>query len=205
MKKQELRAQILQKRDALTDAQRHNYSAEITQSVRTLEEYKKAQKVLLFASFRSEVDTRELTRAALADGKEVFFPKVQCSEDGCKEMEFYRVTSEDDLEKGYQGIPEPKGDWNNRLKRKDAAENILILTPGVVLDKQGYRIGYGGGFYDRFLKKLEEETLGNPNVLICKIAIAYECQIVSPGLIAVESHDVRMDKIVTEQGVYQCI
>ena len=204
MNKQELRAQILQTRDALTDAQRHNYSSEITRSVRNLEEYQKAQKVLLFASFRSEVDTRELTRVALVDGKEVFFPKVQCNKDGCKEMEFYRVTSENDLEKGYQGIPEPGGDENNRLKPEKSTKDIFVLVPGAVFDKQGHRIGYGGGFYDRFLMRLEQEVPQNAQVNTYKVAIAFACQVLSEGLIPVEPHDVRMDIIVTEQGVYKC-
>lgn len=132
-------------------------------------------------------------------------------------MEFYQVNSEEDLEEGYYGIPEPKGELEFRLQLsllksstvleensqtmlEPQKEVILILVPGTVFDEKGHRIGYGGGFYDRFLTKLENEARQEPEVAICKMAIAYECQIVSSDIIPVEPHDIRVNVIVTEQN-----
>lgn len=219
MEKKSLRAKILKIRDALGEAERHNYSTEIAQKVLSSKEYKKAQKVLLYASFRSEVDTGMLTQQALNDGKEVYFPKIQKRENGRKEMEFYRVNSEEDLEKGYYGIPEPREDSKSRLIQSISNEGvvfedqfqttierqqmrILVIIPGAVFDKKGNRIGYGGGFYDKYLTRLENKVRQKPNIAICKMALAFECQMVSSDFIEVESHDIKVDAIVTEKDIY---
>lgn len=194
MKKQ-LRKSILQLRDALTYKERREKSREITKRVTVQKEFQSADKFLLFASYKSEVDTAELLQYALATGKAVYMPKVLGDE-----MEFYQISSEEDLKEGYCGIREPEAELSKRFVPKQN-ERILIIVPGAVFDINGNRIGYGGGYYDRFLKYMDKcaEHMSQ-SVNIYKMAVAFECQMVETGVIPTEMHDVRVDSIVTEKG-----
>ena len=218
--KKELRTQILQTRDALTEEQRHNYSAEITKTVLASEEYQNSETMLIYASFRSEVNTFPLIEQCLTDGKKVYVPKieevVQNDEARTKRMEFYEIFSMDELQNGFWGIPEPKAELERRFSMSEgrahnlSEDKVLILFPGAVFDLGGSRIGYGGGFYDRYIRKLEQEEIpkGRENEesenRIYKIALAFECQLMEQGMIPVEPHDIRVDAIVTERGLRKC-
>ncbi|MBO5096767.1 MAG: 5-formyltetrahydrofolate cyclo-ligase [Agathobacter sp.] len=223
--KKELRTQILQIRDALTEEQRHNYSAEITKTVLASEEYQNAETLLIYASFKSEVNTFPLIEQAFKDRKKIYVPKIEeaVQNDGTqtKRMEFYEIFSTDEFQDGYRGIPEPKAEIKRRFSISGRGEHslsedkILVLLPGAVFDLEGNRIGYGGGFYDRYLHDLEWllENLQEqsckaqemPIVTMYKMALAFECQVVEQGMIPVEEHDVQVDVIVTEQGIYETI
>ncbi len=146
MDKQELRKQALKKRDSLDFSMREKWSKEIQKKVRASVEYREAKIVLSYASFRSEVDTNWINQRILEDEKELYLPKTYGSK---KEMVFYPVKELSSLEKGYQGILEPKE--TTPLLSTD--KKVLILMPGVAFDKTGNRIGYGGGYYDRYLAK----------------------------------------------------
>lgn len=194
--KKELRKQILQYRDALTDEERHKKSQIITNYIINHPKFQSADSILLFASYKSEVDTTAIMEYALELGKSVYFPKVQDNE-----MEFYRIFSQEDLYEGYKGIREPRSQEELHFEPVEG-ENILILMPGAVFDLEGNRIGYGGGFYDRFLERLKD--LGNgvedasQAIHISRMALAFECQLVENGMIETEPHDIRVDYIVTE-------
>ena len=191
--KQQLRKTILQFRDALTIAERREKSRRITSRVISCEEFQNADRYLMFSSFRSEVDTTELLRQALRTQKPVYLPRVSG-----KEMRFYQVASIEELESGYQGILEPK----ENIQRKFVPlqdKKIFVLVPGAVFDREGGRIGYGGGFYDKFLNHLEGEI---PHENLCKLAVAYECQIIENGKILKEFHDVSPDYIITEENKF---
>lgn len=210
--KKELRKQILQKRDALTQQERREKSKAIAEQVTASWIFKHAETILLFASFRSEVDTAELFKAAIEGGKQVYYPKVIG-----KEMEFYQVESELDLEEGAWGIREPKAEKSKKFVfRADAT--ICVILPGTVFDEAGNRIGYGGGYYDKFLQNLEEEwgryevssadnripcSSGQRSPVYCA-AVAFDCQIVEIGMIMQEVHDRKMDCIVTESSIFLC-
>lgn len=189
--KRKLRTSMLQLRDALTIEERREKSAEITKRILAQAEYQNADNILLFASYKSEVDTLELLHHALAEGKAVYFPKVQGSE-----MEFYRIFSEEDLREGYRGIREPEAGENLRYI-PTPGEKSLVLVPGVVFDLEGNRIGYGGGYYDRFLG-----NLGSRKVTVCKMAAAFECQLLKKEHLEAEPFDVPIDIIITEEGLY---
>ena len=109
--KKQLRAKILQMRDALTKEQRQIDSAKIVEKVLASEEYQNAKTILTYASFRSEVNTFPLIEYALKDGKRVYVPRIEeeIQEDGTrvKSMEFYQIFSTDELQEGYWGVPEP--------------------------------------------------------------------------------------------------
>lgn len=194
--KQELRKEILQKRDSLTPEERSEKSKRITERVVVHENFREADVILLFSSYKSEVDTTGIFAVARRDGKEVFYPKVQG-----KEMDFYKVESERDLIEGYRGIREPEAD-SGKIFTLLMDKKICVIMPGAVFDEAGNRIGYGGGYYDKFLEKLEVSREGaetTPNVY--KIAVAFECQIVEVGLIPNETYDKVVDDVITESRI----
>ena len=206
--KNELRKQILQMRDQLPSEARQVWSKMIVDKVISCEQYKGADKVLLFASYRSEVVTDAIMTDALLHGKKVYFPKIEFNEKtNYEEMEFYRVFSEEDLAEGYKGIREPRANVAYRfdmssdeleVQNANAAreeEHVLMILPGAVFDLDGNRIGYGGGFYDRYLQRYE--------VKICKMAVAFECQLVETGKIPKDDHDKKVDYIITEDMIHK--
>lgn len=189
--KKRLRATALEKRDSLTAQQRKRYSDSIIKNLTGLSCYQDADAVLTYISFRSEVDTIPLIEQALAGGKAVFAPKVTG-----KEMVFYRIFSLDDLSAGYRRILEPAGgqsieawmdDWTSQFP------HILICLPGAAFDRKRHRIGYGGGFYDRYLSKflLKME--------VTTAALAYDCQIFDK--IPWEAHDICPARIITQTSI----
>ena len=189
--KKELRKEILKRREALTKEDYREKSDCITKRVITYDAFLDANVILLFASFRNEVDTTEILESAIGSGKKVYYPKVLG-----KEMEFYRVESEADFEEGRWGIREPKAEENKRFVPKQE-DKICVIMPGAVFDRAGNRIGYGGGYYDKFLKRIE-------NVDACKIGIGFECQVVEmEENFPKEEHDVTLDMLVTEDGFYE--
>lgn len=218
-RKKELRKTILQIRDSLTAEQRHQKSKEITKSVIAHQAFCTADKILLFASYKSEVDTTELIRYALNSGKQVYLPKIEYNEsEGRDEMEFYQIFPETELQEGYKGIREPKANPRAQFRTKQIPSKessskespskelsskeppskqeayILMILPGAVFDRKGNRIGYGGGFYDRFLARIEQT--------VYKLAIAFECQVIESDSIPLEPHDVQVDTIITEKAVH---
>lgn len=151
--------------------------------------YEEAPLVLAYVSRGNEVDTRRVIERALAAGKRVAVPRC----DGAKRtMAFYEIASLDELEVGYKGILEPKRSAAGPLGTLDFLGSVC-LVPGLVFDAQGHRIGYGGGFYDRFLQFYPGD----------KIALARGTQVSSNPLPA-ESCDVPVDFIVTESVVWGC-
>ena len=191
IEKQQLRKQVLQLRNSLTSIERQEKSQTITNCVSAFREFQEADQYLLFFSFRSEVDTTELLRQALSTHKPVYLPKVLG-----KEMKFYQIENLEELEMGYQGILEPKED-KQREFIPSQKQKIFVLIPGVVFDREGGRIGYGGGFYDKYLSRLEGEIIPEN---LCKLAVAYECQLVENGLIHREAYDISPNYIVIEDG-----
>lgn len=192
--KQELRKEILQLRDALTVEERQIKSHRIAEQIIAQKEFIEADKVLLFAFYKSEVDTFEIFDAAQNLSKDIYYPKVIG-----KEMEFYQVQKKEDLLEGYRGIREPEAD-TQKVFRPLPTDKIFVLMPGAVYDKDGNRIGYGGGYYDKFLQRLEDETV-KENLM--KLAVAFECQIVENGKIHKEEHDIKPDCLITEKQIHQ--
>lgn len=175
--KKEFRKKMRAKRSTLTKIQVLEESRKILKKLLKTEEYKKAKKVFCYVSFEEEVDTFSLIRQAFSDGKEVAVPKVNGSE-----MEFYKIKSLEELQAGHYGILEPA---TNEIEKD--LEGIIIV-PGLAFDFQYNRMGYGGGYYDRYLNE-------HPKHKLVKIALAYEFQVVS--MIETEKHDQKMDMIIT--------
>ena len=187
MDKKLMRRLALEKRDSLTIEQRESDSRKIMQRLTDLPCYQKADALLTYVSFRSEADTLPLIRLALQDGKAVFAPRVSG-----RDMEFFRIFSFDDLKEGYQGILEPD---TTHSYTDLVSQNALLCIPGAAFDKKRHRIGYGGGFYDRYLSGMEESRMEKT----IKAAFAFSCQIFEE--IPWEFHDICPDFIITEREI----
>lgn len=174
--KQAIRKQIFVARKSITDEQADSWSKEITERVLKLPAFQKAERILAYADYNHEVMTGYLIKKAWEMGKQVAVPKVVG-----KDMVFYRLTSFATLAPGYYGIPEPVAgeivDWFE----------ALMIMPGVAFDRNFHRVGYGGGFYDRFLEK-------HPQII--RAAVAFSFQMVPE--VPVESTDIFPQYIVTE-------
>lgn len=147
-----LRKELAARRNALPD--REAKSRAIEKQVMALPEYLKADRLLLYLSTGSEVDTWGLLEKALCHGKAVFAPL--CLDGECH-MAFYRVKSREDLKKGRFGIWEPDPAACPPLEEPAGA---LCLVPGLAFDQFGCRLGYGKGYYDRFLAAHAVEAVG---------------------------------------------
>lgn len=180
-RKKVIRKQVFAARKAHTDQQIDDWSRKIAETVTALPEYSNSRRILAYADYNHEVMTKYIIEAAWKDGKEVAVPKVVG-----QDMVFYKLTDFAQLEKGYFGIPEPaRGEivqW----------EEALMIMPGVAFDRQNHRVGYGGGFYDRFLEK---------HPYITRVAVAFEFQMMSE--VPVEPTDISPEIIVTEKEIYK--
>ena len=143
-------------------------------------EYQSAKSVLLYFSIGSEVDTCRIIRDALKT-KKVFLPFVENGE-----MGYAQIKSLEEMEPGQYGIMEPVD------KTPSHEELSLVVVPGIAFDETGHRVGYGGGYYDKFLPTTNAFTIG----------LAYEAQVVED--IPAEGHDCPVKKIVTEKRVISC-
>ncbi len=179
-----LREGIRKLREKLSDKDVKEKSSAIIKRLLHLEEYEKAKTIMFYIGINKEVKTEEAVKAALAAGKNVAVP-VSDLENG--RIMPVKLTSLTALKPGAYGILEPAGG-----KEVDAKEIELVVVPGLAFDGEGNRIGYGLGFYDRFLR----------NISAKRIALAYEIQIVD-RVIATEN-DVQMDLIVTDERVISC-
>lgn len=208
--KKRFRREALTKRDGLTAEQRRNYSGRIIKKLIDLPCYVNADAILTYVSFRSEVDSFPLIERAFADGKAVFAPKVLG-----KEMDFFRMYSLADLTEGYRGILEPSCGCSYDERNTDqVSQSTLICLPGAAFDRARHRIGYGGGFYDRYLSRFlqdgvnmdavvqpraDTDTAGHLQRKVTTAALAYDCQIFEE--IPWETHDIRPAHIITETEI----
>ena len=175
MNKQELRALVRSRKRAMTEAEIREKSENLTRQFLATEEYRKARSIYGYLPYNQEVRTVPLLEQALRDGKRVAVPK--CYGD---EMRFIWLEGLTAVEKGYAGIPEPIAD--GPLADDPTG---LVLMPGMVFDPQGHRIGYGGGFYDKFLEK---------EPLHPKVALCYDFQVVEH--LETEEFDIPVDKVI---------
>ena len=184
-----LRKEILARRDLLTWDEISRFSEKIAERLFGLTEYAKAQTILYFLNFGKEVQTLPMARVTLSHGKRVIAPKTIHKDRRMILSEIYDV--DNDLAPGFCDIPEPRPD---SLRPIDAGEIDFIIVPGVGFDEKGNRMGYGGGYYDRFFTELD------PCVPL--VALAFELQIVPK--IPVSPWDRRIGIIITEKRVIDC-
>lgn len=162
-------------------------SQEIIENLLSMECIKKANNIMLYLDFNNEVKTDQLITKLLSLRKTVVAPVTIKDE---RKLIPYKITNlKNDITIGAYGIREPKQNPSNELDIKDID---VLIVPAVAYDKHGYRLGYGGGFYDRFIENLNDNAL--------TIGIAFELQVFDN--IPKEYHDAQLNYIITESNTY---
>lgn len=175
MDKKALRAEIRAKKRAMTAQEIEEKSAALAKAFYETAEYKNAKTIYGYLPYNQEVRTTQMLAHALADGKQVAVPKVYGDE-----MKFILLSDLSQVAKGYAGIPEPIADGPVA-----ADPTALVLMPGLAFDPDGHRLGYGGGFYDKFLAAEPD----HPTLALC-----YDFQML-PHL-DTESYDIPVDRVL---------
>lgn len=187
MNKEEARAYGLRERSNLPEESRKRMEESIIRQIVESPWYQKAEAVLSYASFRSEVSTDKIHDIIFKDKKTLYLPKTFPDR---HEMVFFRTDDDKQLVSGYQGILEPETSW----PVWEGAENTVMLMPGAAFDVSGGRAGYGGGYYDRFLAE-------NGNRIVHCAMMAFDVQRVPQ--IEREKWDQMPDEVITEAGIYR--
>lgn len=180
--KKQLRKEVLERRKAISYEIIQDNSSKIHNKLKALDQYQGAQCIMLYLSFKNEVRTQEIITELFSKGRRVFIPVTVHK---TKELIVSELLDlENDLEVGNFGVLEPK----KEALRPVSPEIIdLVLVPGVAFDQRGYRIGYGAGYYDRFLPKLKK---GTPTM-----ALAHEVQMIEH--VPNEDFDISVQYILT--------
>ena len=186
-----LRRSALELRDTLSEEALQEKSSSATRNLLSLASVRKAEVIFVYMHFRSEVRTREFIEGCLLASKVIAVPVTLPEVSQIKAVQI--TDPENDVEPGYCLIPEPKNDIIDD-KTVDPGQIDIVVVPGSVFDAQGGRLGYGGGFYDRFLSERAPRAI--------RIGLAYELQMTDE--VPTESHDQFMDYVVTEKKIYTC-
>lgn len=184
MNKTEIRKYIKELKKNLTDEEIRLRSNQIAKKLFEKPFYKQAECIYLYVSYNQEIDTIGIIKHILEDKKRVAVPKIID-----KNMEFHEITSLDQLSEGAFGIQEPTVNKPVSEDPEWAYSNLMII-PGLAFDRNGSRIGYGGGYYDRYLHKY-------PDRIGLKVALAYDFQVLEH--IEIESYDEKIDDIITDR------
>ena len=185
--RQSLRDAALVRRRTLAPADCFSWSGSIQWTALKLFEYRGARAVALYSPVQNEVDTSAILNDALKLGKQVFYPKLSMA----GTTGFARIRSSAEFVLGRHGILEPVGD--EVLRPADGA-GLIVFIPGLLFDRQGHRLGRGGGWYDRVLS-----GLGNRGFFV---GLAYEIQLVDD--LPAESWDQGVHFIITEKNRIDC-
>jgi len=186
MDKKNFREMIKQKLSTIDEHTYQKWSSQIANELFQSKDWKKANTIGITISRGREVDTTQIIEQAWKEGKNIAVPKCYPND---KQMKFRYIRSFNQLESVYFGLLEP---IIRETEPCEQHEIDLLIVPGIVFDQYGYRIGYGGGYYDRYLTSFEKNTL----------SLAFSCQMVDK--VPTEKHDIRVSKIVTEQGMILC-
>ena len=183
--KSELRKKIRRQREEMPPKQKALLDKLVLKNILKLRQYKANDTILTYVSTKIEVDTFGLIRQALKDGKRVAVPRCI---DNSREMDFYYITSLNQLEPRTFGVLEPIKEQCEILK--DYSKGLCII-PGLVFDFDGYRLGYGKGYYDRFLSRFGGDTAGvcYSSCFLWKLVLGF--------------YDRRADLLVTEKYIRQ--
>lgn len=187
MNKAKLRKEFLQKRSSLDDFSLKQINNKIFQRFINSKIYKDSNNIMIYISFDTEVNTHIIIDHIISQGKKVIVP-ITDSEN--KKLIPSELHSMNELELGFYNILTPKKEFIRVFNPDDID---LIVVPGIVFDKKGYRIGYGGGYYDRFLKNLSSTY---------KISLCYDFQLIDS--VPNEDYDILIDSILTEKRIIKC-
>lgn len=182
--KVDIRKEKLRFRRRLSEAEINDLNKEIFSRVINFDEFKLTNNILIYSDYNNEVHTKKIIETALKDRKSVYLPKVLGDE-----MEFYEIDDFDGLQVSSQGILEPT---NSVCSQFNGNEFALVLVPLSAFDRNGNRIGYGGGYYDKYLSK---------HIVGTKVGLAYSFQ--ETEYIDAEETDIKLDYVITEKEVIE--
>lgn len=203
--KKELRRSVLARRDEMSEEERARGSLLLTERILGHQWFYRSDTILGFVNYGSEISTEEILREALHLGKKVYLPKViihavekpegrnhggeaTAAKSVEYEMKFYQIYDLDELIEGYKGILEPTGTSQEYVYYSADAEKTLMLMPGVAFDCFRNRIGYGKGFYDKYLADKQELQLRT-------IGVGFQCQMVEE--IPAEENDIKPYQVIS--------
>ena len=187
--KEKLRKKMIKKRKNTFQNNGLEKSKKIKRKILSLNEIQEAENIMIYVSYRSEVNTDDLIISLLHNNKNVFAPYCIKEE---KKMEIVKINDPNkDLKKDSYGIKEPVKSLRNN--KKDPKILDAVIVPAVAFSKKGYRIGYGGGYYDRFLPRLNDQAIS--------IGINYNEMIFNS--VPTEDHDLAVDLLVTDQEIFK--
>ncbi|RKD72998.1 5-formyltetrahydrofolate cyclo-ligase [Sinobaca qinghaiensis] len=181
--KRKLREQIYQHSKSLTPVLHHTMQSYVYEHLFASDMWKKSDRVAVTLSTGREIDTMPLIEKAWEEQKQIAVPKVDPMQ---RSLHFYSMDSMHELEEGFAGIMEPQ---THNKQEWDKNKFDMVIVPGMVFDREGYRIGFGGGYYDRFLEDCRACT--------CSLAFSYQLIERVPR----EAHDIPVQAVVTEEGV----
>lgn len=192
MTKAEIRSNQKELRKQLTQSEQKILNYEIREKLFQTEAFRKCENLLTFVSFEAEVDTHEIITQSKFRGKKVYVPRIEA-----REMEFYEMNNLNHLIRSKYGILEPAICEDTKFKNgSNSLYKNLMLLPGLAFDLSGNRIGYGAGYYDKYITSF-------PNMTFYKIALAYDFQILEH--IPTEYYDRKAEEIITPSTIYKCI
>lgn len=185
MDKKRLREEMLVKRNGLSEDERRNLSEQIAEHIINSPLYEEFHHICIYQAFRGEVFCDKIKKRAFLDGRQVYVPVTDREN---KNITFYQIDENTVYQTGAYGIMEPVITEKSRTLSNEA----LVLMPGLIFDREKHRIGYGGGYYDRYLAAHTEHKTA---------ALCFGFQVLDDSL-PYNMHDVLPDYIVTEQGIF---
>lgn len=181
-----LRKEILTKRNNIDIAEKEKMDKKILDRFYESKYYKEAKNIFIYISYESEIDTKDIINKAFNDNKKIYVPRTEFK---TRLMDAVEIKSLDNLVKSEYGILEP----SVKEPHIDPNELDLIVVPGVAFDRDGGRMGYGAGFYDRYFKKISNDNIKR----IVKLALAYDFQVLEE--VPMNAQDIPVSYIITEK------
>lgn len=183
--KKNLRSHYLQIRENLSTVSATEKSKQITSLLMNLPVFKSAETIHTYVSIseKKEVHTHDLIKTGIREKKKILVPKMQAA----GELAHSTIASFDELKPNQWGVPEPENIMGSRYPEMD-----IIIVPMVAGDRKKNRLGYGKGYYDRFLEK----------VTALKIGLLYNCQLY-PDILPTEEFDIPLDMLITESEIIE--
>lgn len=178
MDKRAIRATVLKRRRALLPDQAAHMSHLAQQRLMATDQFAAARSLALYSPIHNEIATSDIFAGACRQGKQVYYPRVVGDS-----LHFVQIDSPAQLVPGFFGVLEPTADLENSRQEPD-----LILVPGVAFDRRGHRLGYGRGFYDRYLARCTEPVV--------RVGFSYSFQLCDA--LPVGAHDQSLDALVTD-------
>ena len=194
MDKSVLRKEMKRLRRSISDNERRVQDEKILRNLTELGSFRNSYWFYIYVSYGTEADTKNIIKYLLEIKSQknihIAVPKVMGDE-----MEFFEIDSLDELKEGCMGILEPDNDRMTNIKAVRETEKIFMILPGLAFDTGHGRLGYGGGYYDKYLDRYGADRF-------LKAGICYDIQVQKHDMIAADDNDIKVDIVVTDRAYY---